>query len=121
MVHGTAEMLEGHQVVRFTPERCQGTDEFQVRAYDREAPEDGLYSAIATATITIQNVAPDITWMDSSDGTVAHNYDITRDFTDSDACSSLDALSVTASHTGSGAMVAFDSVPLPPPPDCGWN
>jgi hypothetical protein len=57
-----------------------------------------LYSNNATVTLTINNVRPVIS--DMSDGSVAHNQEIARSFTYSDACTSPGSLSVTANTTG---------------------
>ena len=97
---GSAVMLPGNQVVRYTPEPCSGTRTFKYRAYNSL----GVYSADATVTMTIYNVAPVVTLSDPSQGTVSHNQDLTRSFTYSDACDPAESLTVIGSHSGDGYL-----------------
>ena len=88
--------------VRFTASLCIGNEQFRFRVCDRESgSSERLCSTDAYVVVTINNVRPWVS-IDTSNGVVSHNQNLSRGFSFGDACSSNSDLYVVARRDGAG-------------------
>ena len=90
--------------VRFTATSCYYSENFRYRVCDRESGDPArLCSSNARVIVSIQNVRPWVS-INTSNGVVSHNQDLSRSFSFGDACTPNADLYVVARRDGAGSV-----------------